>query len=65
MLQLEFCRNVIYVIHILNIATMPVSQHRDWEFPCPPGNTNDTLFFLGRVEMLRCWLLSLLLKMLC
>lgn len=23
---------------------MPGSQHRDWEFPCPPGNANDTVF---------------------
>lgn len=29
------------------------------------GNTNDTLFVLGRVEVLKHWLLSFLLKLLC
>lgn len=62
MLYLSFYRNVVYVIHISNMATVPGGQHRDWEFPCPPGNMNDTLFFLGKVEVLKHWLLSLLLK---
>lgn len=47
------------------MAAVPGSQHRVWEFPCAPGSTNDTLLLLGRVEVLKHWLLSLLLKMLC